>query len=156
MKSIGKCSISTLKRAVVIELLAITILVVSLIKGKVKEIPEVTGIFNENENSIYENALINTYLADLQQASDEYYKDYFTNSPTIAYYYVELIELRSDNKNNPSIYITFLTMPFIGPHDIIGEDEITFLASYTGEVKLVGFKHLKSYELPENLKGLEK
>lgn len=105
---------------------------------------------------IYEEALINTYLSAIRNATEGYYADYYTVTPTVSYYSVELKEIRSSGQMNPSVYMTFLSMPYVGPHDTVGEDELIFLASYTGEVTLIDFQHIKSYELPDNLKDLIK
>lgn len=100
--------------------------------------------------------LINTYLKYIQYASNDFYNEYFTISPTVAYYYVWVKEISSDKSTNPTSLITFISMPFVGPHDTVGIDEITFSADYTGKIKLKEFQHIKSYSLPDNLKSLMK
>ncbi len=101
-------------------------------------------------------ALINTYLKSIQDASDDFYDEYFTISPRIDYYNVSVKEISLDNPTNPTSLITFISEPFVGPHDTVGTDEITFLVDYLGNIKLKEFKHIKSYSLPDNLKGLVK
>ena len=61
-----------------------------------------------------------------------------------------------DKSTNPTSLITFISMPFVGPHDTVGMDEISFSADYTGKVELKEFKHIKSYSLPDHLKSLMK
>jgi len=39
---------------------------------------------------------------------------------------------------------------------VIGEDEITFSANYVGEIALVEYQHIITYDLPEDMKGLIK
>jgi len=101
-------------------------------------------------------ALINTYLKSIQDASDDFYDEYFTISPRIDYYNVSIKEISLDNPTNPTSLITFVSEPFVGPHDTVGTDEISFLVDYLGNIKLKEFKHIKSYSLPDNLKGLVK
>lgn len=106
-----------------------------------------------------EQLLIITYLNDIQQATNVFYSQYYTINPTVAYYVVTVKEINSDRKpgtENSTYTITFISEPYIGPHDTIGRDEITFLASYTGDVDVEKFEHILSYHLPENLKDLEK
>lgn len=104
----------------------------------------------------YDKALINTYLKQIELASHDFYGEYYTVLPTISYYYVRVIKVQSNQVLNPTIYITFRVSPYLGPHNVIGEDEVTFSANYMGEVGLVEFQHLATYDLPENMKDLVK
>lgn len=101
-------------------------------------------------------ALINTYLKNIQDASDDFYNEYLTISPRVDYYNVKVKKISSDNSTNPTILITFICEPFVGPHETIGTDEISFSADYLGNIKLKEFKHIVSYSLPNNLKSLLK
>lgn len=101
----------------------------------------------------YKQLLVNTYLTRIKEASDDFYNEYYTISPVVNYYSVFVKDIYSNNRNN---YITFSSEPYLGPHDTIGIDEITFSADYLGNVTLEKFSHIISYHLPENLKDLEK
>ncbi|HML37152.1 MAG TPA: DUF3888 domain-containing protein, partial [Bacillota bacterium] len=101
-------------------------------------------------------AIINTYLERIHAASTDFYAEYFTIEPRTDYYTVTVEKITSDGPNNPTSLITFVCEPFVGPHDPIGRDEITFSADYTGAIELKEFKHIKSYTLPDNLKSLVK
>lgn len=107
-----------------------------------------------------ETAIINTYFERIHDASIDFYDEYFTIEPRTDYYTITVKEITSegqkDGTNNPTSLITFVCEPFVGPHDSIGRDEITFSADYTGVIELKEFKHIKSYTLPDNLKGLVK
>ncbi|MBN7772193.1 DUF3888 domain-containing protein [Clostridium aminobutyricum] len=104
----------------------------------------------------YNMALVNTYLKSIQEASNSFYDEYLTINPRVDYYSVTVKKISSDQPTNPTILITFICEPFVGPHDTIGTDEITFSADYVGNVKLKEFNHIKSYSLPDNLKSLIK
>lgn len=107
----------------------------------------------DKEQCNCERLLVNTYLKRIERASDNFYEEYYTVSPTVAYYYVTVKEFISDESHSQ---VTFTSTPFLGPHDTIGMDEITFSADYTGKVNLEKFNHMISYHLPKNLKDLEK
>ena len=98
--------------------------------------------------------LINTYLKYIQYASDDFYNEYFTISPTVAYYYVWVKKISVDSSTNPTSIITFICMPFVDARWTVGIDEIAFSADYVGNIELKEFKHIKSYSLPEHLKSL--
>lgn len=100
--------------------------------------------------------LINTYLKDIQDASDDFYNEYFTISPTVAFYYVWVKNISVNSSTNPTSIITFISAPFVSAHWTVGIDEITFSADYVGNVYLKEFKHIISYSLPEHLKSLIK
>lgn len=100
-----------------------------------------------------EQLLVNTYLKRIEKASDEFYNEYYTISPIVNYYSVSVKETSSVNRVE---FVTFTSNPYLGPHDSIGIDEITFSADYLGNVKLENFNHIISYHLPDNLKDLEK
>lgn len=101
----------------------------------------------------YEQLLVNTYLLRIREASDEFYQEYYTTSPVVIYYSVFLKAVKSEKRLS---YVTFTSQPYLGAHNTVGIDEITFLADYHGNVTLDRFHHLKSYDLPEHLKDLEK
>lgn len=103
----------------------------------------------------YKQLLVNTYLARIIRASDQFYDEYYISSPIVNYYSTFLKKIIED-KDHRTYQVIFLSTPYIGPHDTIGMDEITFTADYLGNVNLDRFHHLKSYHLPDNLKSIER
>lgn len=106
-----------------------------------------------NTREKYNQLLVNTYLTKVEEVSNDFYNEYYTISPVVNYYSVYVKNITS---NNSTYYVTFTSEPYLGPHDSIGIDEITFAADYLGNIKLDKFNHIVSYELPDNLKELEK
>lgn len=100
--------------------------------------------------------LINTYLKHQQDASDDFYDEYFIINPTVAFYNVWVKDISVNSSTNPTGTITFISTPFVSAHWNVGIDEITFSADYVGNVELVEFKHIISYPLPDHLKSLIK
>lgn len=85
--------------------------------------------------------LINSYLSHIQDACRAYYAEKGEELPVVSWYYVSLKELKADTEAlNPTVHITFTLMPYVGAHDPVGLDEVTFAASYTGQVTLVEYK----------------
>ncbi|MDF2821418.1 MAG: hypothetical protein K0R15_1859 [Clostridiales bacterium] len=97
--------------------------------------------------------LVNTYLLRISEASENFYDEYYTINPVVNYYSITVKEFLSDARIS---LVTFTSNPYLGPHESIGIDEITFSADYIGHVQLEKFDHIISYHLPENLKSLEK
>lgn len=105
------------------------------------------------ERNKYDQAIINTYLDKIKAASNDFYNEYYAKLPSVMYYTVSIKDIVSEKSNS---IITFNSYPYLGPHDTIGIDEITFVADYMGNVKLQSFNHIVSYHLPDNLRHLEK
>ena len=108
---------------------------------------------NTIERNKYDQAIINTYLDKIKSASNDFYNEYYAKLPSVMYYTVSIKDIVSEKSNS---IITFNSYPYLGPHDTIGIDEITFVADYMGNVKLQSFNHIVSYHLPDNLRYLEK
>lgn len=88
-------------------------------------------------------ALVNSYLSHIQAAADAYYAERNEEVPTVSWYYVTLKEMAADtHSTNPTVHITFTLMPYVGAHDPVGVDEVTFAASYTGQVTLLEYKRV--------------
>lgn len=102
-------------------------------------------------DSDYQQLLVRTYLPDMKAASDNFYKEYFTIAPTIVDYGTHIKDI---TKQNGLSEVTFISNPYIGPHDSVGADEITFTVNQWGDRKLEKFNHIISYALPENLSDL--
>ena len=86
-------------------------------------------------------ALINSYLSHIRDASQAYYAERQEEIPTVSWYYVSLKEMKADPQAlNPTVHITFTLMPYVGAHDPVGVDEVTFAASYTGQITLVEYR----------------
>lgn len=86
-------------------------------------------------------ALLNSYLAHIQEAAQDYYAERGEEIPTVSWYYVTLKELKADTRaTNPTVHITFTLMPYVGAHDPVGIDEVTFAASYTGQITLLEYR----------------
>lgn len=106
--------------------------------------------FNEND---YDHAIVLTYLKDMRAASDNYYNDYYTVAPQIDYYSTDIQRI---NKSGSKAFISFITLPYLGAHNTVGKDRITFVVDATSNIELYAFEHLCSYDLPDFLKDLER
>ena len=105
------------------------------------------------EQQISEKPLVYLFIGRIQEQSEQFYEPYYVMTPAVAYYFTTVKEIREDGAN---ICITFMSFPYLGPHDTIGEDEVTFCVNHSGEIIDMEFKHLKSYNLPDNLSHLER
>ena len=47
-------------------------------------------------------------------------------------------------------------MPYVGPHNSVGIDDITFKVNASGEVLMEKFEHIKSFDIAPNYKNIIK
>lgn len=93
------------------------------------------------------NVLIDLLFSQIEDETNNYYKDYLTQLPLVAPYEMKLINLERTSKVEPYGHtVTIESQPYLGPHDIIGTDHITFEITTNG-IQSVEFKHIKSEEL---------
>lgn len=97
--------------------------------------------------------IINTYLKQIQAASNQFYSDYFTVPPSVDFSTVTIEKLFTQGND---VAITFKIQPFLGAHIVVGEDEVTFITNRLGEVRLEKFEHILSYTVPPWNKDLVK
>ena len=150
-----------IRKGILVEFILIVILILYFQRQPSLETlsPDIINPFIDwQEYPISDIALINTYLDDIQNATAAFYSDKYYQTPTVAWYFVTVksVIAKDNDSLNPIILITFENTPYLGAHNTVGYDEITFQASYTGEVMLLEYKQLKSYDLPDHLKDLKK
>lgn len=100
-----------------------------------------------------EMALINSYLTHIQEASSAYYAEQGEPIPTVSWYYVSLKDMTADTSAiNPIVHITFTLMPYVGAHDPVGVDEVTFSASHTGQINLLEYRRTEDILSGQNVR----
>ena len=63
-------------------------------------------------------------------------------SPAVAYYSATVQEIQ---EGGATICITFTILPYIGPHEALGEDAVAFCVNLSGGIMDMAFKHLKAF-----------
>jgi hypothetical protein len=80
---------------------------------------------------------------------DNYYKEYLTESPTIAPYDVTILSVDRVGEYRTFDFLLKLELhPYLGPHLDVGTDYITLRINPVNYVKVEKFEHIKSWELP--------
>lgn len=103
--------------------------------------------------SAADDALVRLFSDAIQEKSDLFYEPYYTAPPNVGFYSTTVKRIE---KKGSQIYVTFDTLPYIGAHNTIGKDEMTFSINNLGEIELVAFRHLKTNSLPDHLKSIQK
>jgi len=97
--------------------------------------------------------LISLFQNNVQDAAQLFYADYYSAVPIVDPWDISVVGIK---KQEDSFTVTFAAKPYLGPHDYIGRDEIEFAVLKYGTAALIDYRHIENYELPENLKSLQK
>ena len=118
-------------------------------------------IFNRNRNSTLEtfNADVTTreeitdelvialFIEDITNAVTNFYSEYYSGE--IAVYDYEIVIVDIGKKEPGFIYVKFGVAPQVGAHNPLGYDELVYRVDSSGKKELVGYEHLKNFEVPE-------
>ena len=102
-------------------------------------------------DELYQDIYITLLEPYIQEAVNCYYKEYFKSAPTVAPYMVDIIVI-----DRPFGYRTFVfvinvqVMPYFGPHNAVGIDNITLKIGEENKIQIEKYDHIKSFELPSN------
>jgi hypothetical protein len=100
---------------------------------------------------LYQDIYLTLLDPYIQKAVDDYYKQYFKDSPGVAPYMVDVVSIDRPNGYRTFEFIVKVqVMPYFGPHNEVGVDNITFKIGIGNEVRVEKFEHIKSIELPWN------
>ncbi|MFT3985829.1 MAG: DUF3888 domain-containing protein [Lachnospiraceae bacterium] len=106
-----------------------------------------------SSNEIREELIIALFIEDITSASDDFYDEYVTMTPTIYNYEIKVQKI---SKELGKINITFGIYPMIGAHNPVGYDEASYQIDSSGNKTFSSFVHLKTYEIPDHLKDMIK
>ncbi|MGP4066354.1 DUF3888 domain-containing protein [Oceanobacillus sp. M65] len=96
---------------------------------------------------------------EIEKAVNNYYSNYLTELPSVYPYQVDIVNVeRVEGFHSFHFLLTLELSPVIGPHIAVGKDRLTFeITPLTpGDVKLIKFGHLETYELPPHWKDIVK
>lgn len=100
-----------------------------------------------DEQQIYKNLFVTMLYPYVNEAIDNYYKEYLSYLPGEAPYSYRIIEIKKTPGLNYSYLVVLEVMPYVGPHLTVGRDRITFRIELEG-VKVEKFEHIESHKLP--------
>lgn len=119
------------------------------------------NIFNRNKNSfvktfnadaitkeeVTDELLIALFIEDITNTVTNFYSEYYSGEIAIYNYEITIVDIR---KNEPGfISVKFGVTPQVGAHNPLGYDEIVYRVDSRGSKELVGYKHLKNFQVPE-------
>lgn len=103
------------------------------------------------ESEIKDELIIALFMDNIIADSSKFYDNYFSDELGYVNYMFKIKDIKKQGEPL-RIYITFETIPIIGPHVPVGKDEITYKVDTLGNKTLENFTHEKSYEIPSRLR----
>lgn len=105
------------------------------------------------EIELYRNLFITLLHPYVEEAIDNYYNDYLKYLPREDLFDYNILSIKRIPNHNYSYVIKLEVVPFVGPHLSVGIDHITLTLDLNG-VKVLKFKHIKSYPLPPHYQDI--
>lgn len=109
------------------------------------------------KEKLYLDILMTLLLPNMQNAVDNYYKEYLSTTPSVAPYDVSILSMDRIGENGTFDFRIKLELhPYVGPHLDVGLDYITVRVNPVNKVKIEKFEHIKSYGLPSHYQNIIK
>ncbi len=127
----------------------------SVKKSEAEIVPFVKAIAKHNSSlpeaskeKLCDDIIVSFLFAHTQKAVDDFYSKYLTEIPGADPNFDKVLSIeRIGGENRLHFLIKVETMPYIGPHNTVGRDHITFKLNALGEVILEKFEHIESSEI---------
>ncbi|WP_399552191.1 DUF3888 domain-containing protein [uncultured Clostridium sp.] len=113
-----------------------------------------SSITDDSKEIIYRDVVLSLLIPHIQKEINNYYKEYLTDSPTIAPYSVDIVTVK--RVSGYRIQFEVIAYPYVGPHITVGDDRMIIETEADGSVEIKNFEHIKSHELPWNWKHIIK
>lgn len=109
----------------------------------------------ESNVKIYQDVSLVFLNPYIQNAVDDYYKEYFRNSPTVVPYMNDVLKASRPRGEGSYIFLIEVeVLPYFGPHLTVGVDKLTLrVRPGYNDVQVLKFEHIKSNPLPPNYQG---
>ncbi len=109
------------------------------------------------QEQLYRDLSLTLLYPSIDAAVKDFYQDYFKVIPHDDIFSIEILDVsKPEYQGAYTFQITLELMPYLGPHNSVGRDRITFLITPSVAPQVVSFEHLESFALPENYADLAK
>ena len=119
------------------------------------------NIFNRNRNStietfnadaatkeeITDELVIALFIEDITNVVTNFYSEYYSGEIAVYDYEIAIVDI--EKKEPGFISVKFGVTPQVGAHNPLGYDELVYRVDSSGNKELVGYEHLKNFEVPE-------
>lgn len=111
---------------------------------------ETFNVHSATKEEITDEMVIALFIEDITNELTNFYSEYYSGEIAVYNYEVTIVDIK---KKEPGfISVKFGVTPQIGAHNPLGYDEMAYRVDASGNKELVGYEHLKNYEVPERFR----
>lgn len=137
--------------------LGLQFIVITFVSAKdVNPILNKNKVVQDSNEQVYKDAFVTLLQPYTDKAIADYYAKYLNTPPQENPWYVKVLSIERSNPKSFEFVVKIEVAPYIGPHDAVGIDHITFNVNSIDDVKLDKFEHIKSFEIAPNLQNIIK
>ena len=99
------------------------------------------------KEEITDELVIALFIEDITNVVTNFYSEYYSGEIAVYDYEIAIVDI--ENKEPGFISVKFGVTPQVGAHNPLGYDELVYRVDSSGNKELVGYEHLKNFEVPE-------
>jgi len=142
--------IVTIKINKIIGLIILFIIFVFIISFRIKENKVIEVVKPQLSEELFKQMTITLLMPSVNAAIENYYKEYLNYAPTDDPWFIKISKTEKVKDNTYEFLVKVELTPYIGPHNSVGLDHITFRIMPWGEVILEKYEHIESYPIAPN------
>lgn len=115
------------------------------------------NLSESTKEKLFEDIFVSLLAPYSQKAVSDYYGKYLKEIPSADPNFDTVLSVeRVGDDHRLEFIIKLEVLPYIGPHNSVGRDHLTFKIHALGEVILEEFDHLESFQIPPNYQDIIK
>ncbi len=130
------------------------------LKGADNDIKPLLNNLKQNKETsevLHQNVIITLLQPYTSKAINSYYEKYLTFIPREDPWFIKVMDVsRLPGGSGFNFNIKLEVSPYIGPHNSVGIDHITYKVKPSGEVTIEKFEHIKSFPISPNYQNIIK
>ncbi len=128
-------------------LILLTFLLFNFSNRSRKSSIETFNVNSTTKEDITDELIIALFIEDITKEIADFYSEYYLGEIAVYNYEAAIVDI--EKKETGFISVKFGITPQVGAHNPLGYDELTYRVDSGGNRELIGYEHLKNYEIPE-------
>ena len=134
-------------RLIIVCLLTLMVFLLFNLYRNRKTIIETFNMGSTTKKEVTDELVIALFIEDITKEITGFYSEYYSGEIAVYNYEVTIVDI---GKKEPGfISVKFGVTPQVGAHNPLGYDELAYRVDSSGNKELVGYEHLKTYEVPK-------
>lgn len=150
----------TLKKLTILVCLIISLIIAFPLTTYATEPPDNSKAYPNNFNNpptgskeeLYRDIFITLLYPHINRAIGDYYSQYLKYLPGEDPWSIKILDIEREKAFE--FIVNVEAMPYIGPHNSVGTDHITFRILLFGGIKLEKYEHIQSFSIPPNYQDI--